>query len=381
MRKKILIISTFFSPSLGGVETYTRELLIHINKKYPDNYDIHLLTLNTHNASTYQTENGYKVYRINCIKFPKINPLFINLKQLFHTINIIKLSEHDLVISQCRYYFLTNLLTFIAKWKKIPILHIEHNADFIRNSSILITFAAYIYDKILSSHILNRASRIIYISTAVKDFCTRQFNPKSTSCVITTGVELGLIDNYKAKKQAPISILYAGRLIKEKGLWNLLEVFTQLKRENITLHLAGDGPLYKDIEKWIMVNKYDNIHLYGKLGQKELFALYRDCNIYVYPSYYSEGLPRSIVEAGSHGMAIISTNIAGVEDIIKTSKQGIIIPKQDNKALYAALNSLISQPDLINSMGAEIKKTVINNFNWDHKVEKIHTIIQQISTK
>lgn len=98
-------------------------------------------------------------------------------------------------------------------------------------------------------------------------------------------------------------VLYSGRLVKEKGIFELIKAFTKL--DNKKLHIIGDGPERENIEKYIKENHLEEkIKLLGYLSQSDLKEQIRRCTFVVVPSIWYENCPYSILET----MAIRKTN-------------------------------------------------------------------------
>ena len=77
-----------------------------------------------------------------------------------------------------------------------------------------------------------------------------------------------------------------------------------------------------------------------------------DCAVYVLPSYYREGTPRSVLEAMAMGRPIITTDMPGCRETVDDGVNGFLVPPRDPPALAAAMARFADSPDLIASMGA-----------------------------
>lgn len=167
------------------------------------------------------------------------------------------------------------------------------------------------------------------------------------------------------KNKDKILILYAGRLLKDKGLLLLIEAYEKLKEKynNIELIVAGDGPLYNEIKKHI------NIKLTGKLEYDELMKLYQKAHIFVNPSY-SEGMPTAVLEAGLMKCAIIATPVGGTKEIIKNGETGLIC-STTVESIYKQVEKLINDNQLINKLSQAVHNKIINEFLWENTTNKV----------
>jgi glycosyltransferase involved in cell wall biosynthesis len=102
----------------------------------------------------------------------------------------------------------------------------------------------------------------------------------------------------------------------------------------------------------------DELCAWGKEGCVELLGyrsdiacLFSQANIVVLPSYYGEGLPKTLVEAAACGRAVVTTDHLGCRDAIESGKSGLLVPVKDSVALAYAIQKLIDDPGLCQSMG------------------------------
>jgi glycosyltransferase involved in cell wall biosynthesis len=87
------------------------------------------------------------------------------------------------------------------------------------------------------------------------------------------------------------------------------------------------------------------------------------CSVFVLPTYYREGIPRSILEALATGRPIITTDAYGCRDTVIQGKNGFLVPAQDVAKLVAAMESFILNPELISSMGRSSNDLARNKFD------------------
>jgi len=95
-----------------------------------------------------------------------------------------------------------------------------------------------------------------------------------------------------------------------------------------------------------------------------------DSSIYVLPSYYREGVPRSILEAMSMGRAVITTDAPGCRDTVEPGVNGLLVPVRDAAALASAMLELASDPGRVTSMGAAGRRRAQDHFDV-HRVNAI----------
>lgn len=182
---------------------------------------------------------------------------------------------------------------------------------------------------------------------------------------ISNGIDLGHAFNLKSiddekinqiKKDLGIQendivVSFIGRLVKEKGIIDLLESFKHLKSENVKYLIIGDLPKSeRDLETAKTLNKYEenpNIIFTGQASNiNELLYL---SDIFCLPSY-REGMPRSIIEAMAMKNAVIATNIRGSREEVVEDETGYLIDLNASKQIADKVDYLIENPMTLQGM-------------------------------
>ncbi len=137
-----------------------------------------------------------------------------------------------------------------------------------------------------------------------------------------------------------------------KGLQYLVEALVPIcKSNNVKIIIAGDGPLGNDLRQLIKKNGLsDKIIMPGYVHNvSDHLKLF---DMYVLPSIY-EGFPIALVEAISHSLPVIATDIDGCREAIENEKTGLLVPKRDSKSLENAIRRLILDVPLRERLGKE----------------------------
>jgi len=132
------------------------------------------------------------------------------------------------------------------------------------------------------------------------------------------------------------------------------------------MYFAGEGPKLQEAQDYAEnTGLSDRVYFLGNrkdvtelLHQSDLFALMSDW----------EGLPLSILEAMRCGLPIIASDVGGVNEAVRQSKNGYLIPKNDSKELVDKLTMLLTKPALRLEMGNSGRKLYEDNFTF----EKMH---------
>lgn len=156
---------------------------------------------------------------------------------------------------------------------------------------------------------------------------------------------------------------FIGRLKKEKGINELLEVARELLnvRPNAYLMLVGDkeeaSGVREDLYNWACES--DRVLMTGHTDTVEKYLAAMDC--YILPSY-REGFGMGVIEAGAMGLPVIVTNIPGPMDAMRHKITGIVVKKADVSSLKRAMIFLIEHPEIGKKLGSNAKAYVEENF-------------------
>ena len=180
---------------------------------------------------------------------------------------------------------------------------------------------------------------------------------------------------YKKCEEGKTIISYVGRMIKEKGILEIIEAYENLKENNnIQLIIAGDGPLLKELEDK-KLNK--NIILGGKLSHDEVMGLLNKTDIFVHPSSFAEGMPTSILEAALMKCAIVATPAGGTAEVINKKDLGIIC-ESTVESIKDGLEYYLKNEEKRKESAEKLHKRVKDNFTWNVTAKHIANEIKYI---
>lgn len=171
----------------------------------------------------------------------------------------------------------------------------------------------------------------------------------------------------------PVTFITGGRLVKEKGFEEFIEAANLLKQRYaeakfVVLGGTDENPNSLDPEKLRKYNSQGIIKWPGMVNNVDEWLT--KSSVFVLPSYYREGTPRSILEALSIGRPIITTNLPGCKETVTDGENGYLVPPKDPQKLAEAMERFILQPDLIKKMGLESRKLAEEKYDV-RKVNKL----------
>ncbi len=175
-------------------------------------------------------------------------------------------------------------------------------------------------------------------------------------------------------------ITFVGRIVKDKGINELLSVFDTLclKHKSIKLLLIGDyknesDPISQKSQKTIKYNK-SIIYLEFQEDIREYLAI---TSLFVLPSY-REGLPNVLIEAGSYGIPLIATNINGCDEVIQNNINGVLVDKKNEKQLSVAIERFLLDTVFFDKLKNNIRESIVSRYDqkyfWSKLLEEFKTI-------
>lgn len=241
------------------------------------------------------------------------------------------------------------------------------------------------FQKDLGSRIKNRFQNLVLSSAFKKklieavifqnkddiiDF-KKQVQVFSTNCVLIRGNGIDLNNfSYDERNFERINFCYTGRLVKSKGLEELVNSFIKLSKKyndlNPGLIICGIyDPNEKDLVSNNILSKIKtlkNIFYYKNLNHHEVIDILRNASVFVLPSM-REGISKAALEGASTGLPLIAANTPGTRDVVQHNINGLHYEITDNNGLMKAMEKIIhmSKENLID-LGKASRSYVRKNF-------------------
>jgi glycosyltransferase involved in cell wall biosynthesis len=197
---------------------------------------------------------------------------------------------------------------------------------------------------------------LVLSEKAAKTFRVRGF-PEEKLFYLPRGVD---VERFKPGTRPEIfRAVFAGALIKRKGIQHVLEAWHRLNLANAELWLVGF--VHDEAKPFLKQLWRDNIRVVGFVRDPENYL--DQGTVHVFPSQW-EGSAKVTYEAAACGLPQITTREAG--DVVRNGIEGIIVKPADVNAIATALEHLYRHPELVQEMGTAARRRVVENFTWDH---------------
>ncbi len=185
--------------------------------------------------------------------------------------------------------------------------------------------------------------------------------------------------------EGKVRVILTARMIVEKGIFILTEAAEQLRHK------------YEDTVEFLLVGGLDDHP--GAITKEQLDAvcdgayiqwlgfrtdvkeLLQSSHIVAFPSYYMEGLPKSLIEADAIGRPVITCNSVGCKEAVIDGYNGYLIPTKNVNSLVDKLDVLISNPNLRNEMGRNSRKYAEEYFSIDVVIDRHLKIYNELIGK
>ena len=162
-------------------------------------------------------------------------------------------------------------------------------------------------------------------------------------------------------------VFFPGTYEHNKAQEVLVEAFASIASDfpDVDLVIIGrDGPAFVDIAALVSRTGMDlRVRCFRDLPHAEVLAWMRGCIAFVLPSR-SEGLPLVILEAGALERAVVASSIDGNAEVILDGQHGLLVARDDARALAVGLRAVLEDPALRDRLAAALHERVVREFSW-----------------
>lgn len=303
----------------------------------------------------------------------KLKKLVVALKSYVEFVNCIK--DYDIVhvhmAAQASY---TRKSIFIKKAKKAGkkiIIH-QHSADF---DEFFFKQSDSKKQKQIKN-IFEMADAVIVLSEEWAKFFGDNVCDPAKIMILHNGV---IVPKYHKEDYSDTNVLFLGRLGERKGSYDLLKVIPEVleKVPDAHFYLGGDGDIEQS-QKIINENKLqDHIELLGWVRNEKKEGYLKKCSTFILPSYH-EGMPMSVLEAMSYGLATISTNAGGIPQIISQGIDGYRVKAGDLEKLKQILVYVLSNEEEKRQLGIAARNVIEKKFNAVRNVDRLWNLYKKL---
>lgn len=369
---KILHISKYYYPYIGGVENICRYLVEGMSQ-----HQMAVVCFNERKKDVVEEVNGIKVYRV--ATWINISRQALSLSYFTMLHKAIKEFRPDIIHFHWANPFpAAVLLTMMPKNVKL-IIH--WHMDIIKQAKI------YPLIKPIETALLKRADRVIVTSPQYRDGSVplQPFENKirivqnaidEASFVLRSGDDIQ-IQRVKERYNGKKIVFFIGRHIQYKGLPWLIEAEKYIK-EDCVIVIAGSGPLTEELE---LQCHSDRVHFVGRLNDDELRWYHYAASVFAFPSITkNEAFGVALAEAMYCYTPAVTFTIegSGVNWVSLNGVTGIEVPNCDVKGYAEAIDTLLSDDTMAHKYAEAAHQRAVENFTIPKMIKKMNEVYQEL---
>ncbi len=201
-----------------------------------------------------------------------------------------------------------------------------------------------------------------------------KFDINRSTIISGSGVD---IIKYKKKdneiyKKDYFTIMLASRMLLNKGVIDFFEVSKFFINKKILFLIVGDVDKDNDqslsIEELNLMNLQENVEWIGY--KKNLYEYYNSVDLFCLPTYYGEGIPKVLLEAGSMSLPLITSNLPGCNEVVINNFNGYLFDPKNREDLKNTIELIIKNKDKLRKFKQNSRELIIQNFSLEVITEK-----------
>jgi ADP-heptose:LPS heptosyltransferase/glycosyltransferase involved in cell wall biosynthesis len=225
-----------------------------------------------------------------------------------------------------------------------------------------------------------------YASRHLEAMARQTGKEPARAAVVPWGIDTGRFSPGNWARGRPLRLLYAGRIEPEKRIDLIVEALGRLKRENrggsLSLTIAGDeraAPAHSAHLHSLAsaCGVLSDVTFAGFVEPDGMPDLYRAHDLFVFPSAVVEPLTVSVLEAMACGLGVVSTATGGNAEFLRDEANALIIPKENCERLAAQILRLVSEPALLDSLGAAARRTVEKDYSLATVMPALEAVLSE----
>lgn len=250
----------------------------------------------------------------------------------------------------------------------LGVLFDEEHAQSIMSRSIL---------KVLRFTHRRKNTKVIFQNNDDKALFLSSKIVKEDQCAFTNGSGINL-QNYDYTPEPTdgiIKVIFTARMVEDKGTMVLIDAAKKLEAEykgQVQFLLCGGLDTNPNgITKEMLESRCDGEYIQWLGHRKDVLDLLKQSHIMAFPSWYREGLPKSVIEAEAIGRPIVTTDSVGCRDTVIDGYNGFIVPIKNSGALAFAIKRLIDDAELRQKLGRNARAFAVRQFDINDVV-RVH---------
>lgn len=356
---KICFVTPYSPKIVGGVGTFILELCNYIEKK---GFDYVIIAPRVKN----ELDIGKNLIELEIGEIKFISGFLYIIKTAIH---LIKMRKNISIVHIQTPNYLNFSPLIIGKILGIHVITTLHG-KFLRSYNPAKKNFSLFVEKLLFLY----SNEITYVSND-----TKKYYMNRSGNVILNGVNTNnffrnniLRENKRLflKLNNDFVILYVGRWVAHKGIYDLIDAFSEVSQNfaETKLILVGSGEKEEVLRKIMNLNLSDRVFLFENV--ENVSDYYCISDLFILYTSQQEGLPIALLEAMACELPVITTNVGGIPEVIVNNDNGFLINENDKFYLKEKILWCIEHKKEIIDIGKNARRTVIEKFDIEKMAEK-----------
>ncbi|HPF44449.1 MAG TPA: glycosyltransferase family 4 protein [Syntrophomonadaceae bacterium] len=385
---KALMFSWEYPPNMvGGLGQHVYDLSRFLARK---GLTVHLITPRVKGTPDYEKDSGVYIHRVGSPAGDEGNfkswTFTFNSEAIREAVRInASIGGFDLV--HAHDWLVAYAGRAVTKIFELPLVTTIHATEHGRNLGLHNRMQNEINE--IEKNLALEAERIICCSSYMKDEICSLFGPFTNDVtVIPNGVEQEQFMKLPGKPKLKIAaddkvVFFIGRLVPEKGLWQLIKAFPQVLYQvpDAKLVIGGKGPIKSTLEKAALELGINNRIIYtGFIKEETRNYLYHRAQVAVFPSLYE---PFGIValEAMATNTPVIVSDVGGLSEIVQDGVNGIKVKPGSIDELADAIIKVLTDENLAARLKKNGTQTIESIYSWDVIADSTINVYHQVLKK
>ena len=175
------------------------------------------------------------------------------------------------------------------------------------------------------------------------------------------------------------NVLYLSRIEREKGIYEALDAFMMLGHPSARLIVAGDGVELTGAKHYAETKRIKNVTFTGYITGSEKHQAFLEADVFLFPTYYGEGLPIAVLEAMAYGLPVITRPVGGLKDFFEHGVMGYMTESLDPCRYTEFLDAFLKDPASAARMGSFNRDYAREHFSADRVAARLQAIYAKLT--
>eukprot|EP00456_Euglypha_rotunda_P067423 TRINITY_DN5841_c0_g1_i2.p1 TRINITY_DN5841_c0_g1~~TRINITY_DN5841_c0_g1_i2.p1 ORF type:complete len:436 (-),score=58.35 TRINITY_DN5841_c0_g1_i2:601-1908(-) len=215
-----------------------------------------------------------------------------------------------------------------------------------------------------------RSADIVVLLAELELRAYREFVPDARLTVIANAIETKELARKPIglRSDKELRLVYVGRLVETKGIADTIACVGRLYKEGrkIRLTIVGSGPAEAALRSLVdQSGLSERVSFEGALFGDAKDRIWRNSDVFAFPTFHNEGLPYSLLEAMAAGAVPVTTSVGAIPDVLVDGVHGLIVPARDQDAITSAFKRLDDDRQLLERLARQGRERILSAYSVD----------------